>query len=641
MLFHFKATLLPGGFSGVDVFFVISGYVVSRSLYKGPRDDFFSYIFHFYARRVTRIYPALIACLLAVGLFQVLLVPASWLSTATDQTAAYAFFGLSNLALVWFSDGYFSPLAEFNAFTHTWSLAVEEQFYVLFPFIFFAWLKGQDGKPTTRTIANYLLGVLLLASLVVSWRQTSGASDHAYYMLPSRFWELAAGALLFKLQTQGRFVTETGRGRNSCLASGLGLIGAGFSFADPKAFPFPWAVLPVLGALFVIIAATSTSRERRWHDALLGNPLIVFVGKMSYSLYLWHWPVIVIFRWTVGLENPYALFSAALITLLASLFSYFLIERPSRRSKFLLARTNWQVVSLGAVAIVAGYIASAKTFEMRPRLSLSVTKDMMNWYPEPWPTSSQPELPSAPTDIHGRKIFLLGDSHAGAYKTMLQMLSDKEGVVVKQYSKGGCAIANLLSASSPQCAAFAGQATNKIANEASRGDIVFLASLRMNRLGDQWATFDEHEVARKQDDPVSVAQRSAALQEADSLISSLEKAGLTVVIDAPKPVLKSPPFRCSDWFNSDNPVCRGGRDISRDFLLQLRKPVMDSMAQLASRHPGLIVWDNFSTLCPDTRCKAFDNGLPVFFDGDHLSGHGNAMLYPSFVALVSNIWGGL
>jgi peptidoglycan/LPS O-acetylase OafA/YrhL len=166
ILFHFNPLILPGGFSGVDVFFVISGYVVSSSLAKSQHSHFIGFVLQFYSRRIIRIYPALLACLMIVGVLQTLFVPASWLSQSTNSTALYAFAGLSNFALIWFNDGYFSPRIEFNAFTHTWSLAVEEQFYLLFPFIFFIWIKYKEQKSLTGEIAHYLLPLLFIVSLI-------------------------------------------------------------------------------------------------------------------------------------------------------------------------------------------------------------------------------------------------------------------------------------------------------------------------------------------------------------------------------------------------------------------------------------------------------------------------------------------
>lgn len=635
--FHFNSSLLPGGFSGVDVFFVISGYVVSASLAKESQTKFWPYLLRFYARRILRIYPALVLCLLLIGVAQTLLVPSSWLSTTSNKTAISAFFGLSNFALIWFNDGYFSPRVEFNAFTHTWSLAVEEQFYLLFPPVFFVWLKGKDRKDAVGIAAKGLLAVLLVCSLLISWRQTVSAPEQAYYLLPSRFWELASGALLFKLHTRGFCLARSSLLQGGYILAGLILISAGFAFSNPASFPFPWALTSVFGSLFVISGVASHSEKESIICRALDNSLIVYIGKISYSLYLWHWSLLVIFRWTVGLENSLAVIAAIALIALASIFSFHFIERPVRQSRFATSGADWHIVSRGVVAIGASVAVTAGVFSMQPYLSLSVTKDVRNWYPEAWSvTRDQSEAPQ--TLFQNRKLYVLGDSHTGAYSTMLQMLKDDYGVSIHKASKAGCSVVNLLKESSPECAEFIEKTIQKIKSEAEPGDMVFLASLRMNRLSDQWAMFDPAEVNKKQYGNEAVLERAAALREADWVIQSLEAASLKVMIDAPKPVFKSPPFRCADWFNKNNPVCLAGTTLSRDFLLEHRAPVMASIKELHHGHPKLVVWDPFPALCPTTTCAAYDKDQPLFFDGDHLSAHGNRVLYPSFLATIKTVW---
>ena len=185
---------------------------------------------------------------------------------------------------------------------------------------------------------------------------------------------------------------------------------------------------------------------------------------------------------------------------------------------------------------------------------------------------------------------------------------------------------------------FIQQTLSKIESVAAPGDIVFLASLRMNRLGDQWKTFNESDVVADQRSSFAAAQRAIAMKEAESLIASLEKASLIVVMDLPKPLFKSPPFRCSDWFNSGNPDCAGGATMDRSFLLEFRRPVMESFDRVMRNHPKLVVWDTFPTLCPSETCRALDGKMPLFFDCDHLSAHGNRLLYPSFLSMLRSVW---
>ncbi|WP_293933589.1 acyltransferase family protein [Iodobacter sp.] len=635
ILFHFNPLLLPGGFAGVDVFFVISGYVVSSSLAKHNQAYFLSFTLQFYARRIIRIYPALLACLVIVGLIQTLLVPASWLSNSSNNTALYAFAGLSNFALIWFNDGYFSPRVEFNAFTHTWSLAVEEQFYLLFPFIFFIWIKFNQKSNIIGFLSRYLLPLLLLSSLIYAAYETKTSPEHAYYLLPSRFWELASGAILFILHQKNTCLAQQKHTSNIALFLGFALIALGFVYSEPKSFPFPWALLASSGTILLISGVANASNQGLLKKALQPLPL-VYIGKISYSLYLWHWPILAMFRWTVGLDQPIYLITAALLTTLISVFSYHFIEKPIRKHPLLHSKPNWQIVGAGVSFIILSFICTQFIFKAQPLLSLSVTKDAQNWYPEPWGSANN--YPPIARHFTKRKIFVMGDSHTGAYRTMLRMLSDQQGVEVFSYSAAGCAIANLRYTANPDCKRFISESLAEIEKNSAPGDVVFLASLRMPRLSDQWVTFQDDQVIDSNKTADSPEMREQVVKEAEEIITRLEQASLIVMLDAPKPIFKSPAFRCADWFNAQNPVCRGGLSISRHFLQTMSQPVIRTISTLQTKHPKLVVWDTIPILCNTENCSAFDGKQPLFFDGDHLSAHGNRVLYPSFLSILTAIW---
>jgi peptidoglycan/LPS O-acetylase OafA/YrhL len=634
ILFHMRGALLPGGYTGVDVFFVISGYVVSSSLVQHGRARFLPFILGFYARRIVRIYPALLACVLVTGIVQTLIVPSSWLSQTTAKTALAAIFGVSNIALIWLNDGYFSPRVEFNAFTHTWSLGVEEQFYLVFPVVFYLWLRRDGFRPAVSKAVSASMAALLLASLAWCAFETAAQPDRAYYLLPSRFWELACGALLFRWHHAGRGLAMPPAAAGACIAAGLASIAAGFVGADAKLFPFPWALPSVLGAMLVVAGVVGDAAGRSLPGRLMAGRAIRYVGKTSYSLYLWHWPVLVMFRWTVGLDTVQALLAAGAITGALGVLSYHGIENPVRRSRWVTGRSDRRVVFAGVAVMALCCVLLAGVFKSRAAISLSVTRDERTWYPEPWPASAT----GGEKPLAGRKLFVLGDSHTGAYSTMLRRLQDETGAQVFQYGQGGCTVANLLVPAIAGCARFAQGAAAEIEKNAAPGDVVFLASLRVPRLADQWEVFRGAEPADPARDASQARQRALAFEEADALVGRFEKEGLRVVIDAPKPVFKSPPFRCSDWFNAHNPICAGGLTMGRAFLQAHRQPTMDALALLQARHPGMLVWDPFPALCPGETCAAFDGDKPLFFDGDHLSAHGNRVLYPGFLKALAPLW---
>jgi peptidoglycan/LPS O-acetylase OafA/YrhL len=343
LLYHLNAAFLPGGFTGVDVFFVISGYVVSASLGRDLQRAFPDFLMHFYARRMMRILPALLVCLLVTALATALLIPNAWLSDSIHKTGLYAFFGISNYALVG-SDPYFAPRPEFNPFTHTWSLAVEEQFYLLYPILFFA---AAHVKST-----RLLLAILTISSLVYAAWIIRASPEAAFYLLPSRFWELGAGALLYQLQAARKLPESLVK---PALPIGLGLILLAMMFAGREGVPFPWAVPAVLGAWLVLASVSSGTAASDPIARALRSGIMVWTGKLSYSLYLWHWPVYSLFRWTVGLEGLMGLVAVAMTVIIATL-SFFWVEQPFRVASWLKAHAKaWVVVGgLASVLLTSG-----------------------------------------------------------------------------------------------------------------------------------------------------------------------------------------------------------------------------------------------------------------------------------------------
>jgi len=190
ILYHLNERWLPGGFSGVDIFFVISGFVVSASVAELKKTSPLGFFGYFYARRILRIVPALVVCLVVTHIATMLFVPWAWLSSANDRTGLYAFFGLSNFILAYAGNDYFSPTSDFNPYTHTWSLGVEEQFYLITPlFMLFAWRFLPKH-------AKLLFAVVAALSLAAAYAVSHRNQTFVFYLTPFRAWELALGALL-------------------------------------------------------------------------------------------------------------------------------------------------------------------------------------------------------------------------------------------------------------------------------------------------------------------------------------------------------------------------------------------------------------------------------------------------------------
>ena len=203
LVYHLNNQWLPGGFVGVDVFFVISGFVVSASVANCQGRGIGGFLIHFYARRIKRIFPALIVCLLVTAFLSALFIPEIWLSGINQQTGLYAFVGLSNFILADTGRDYFAPTTEFNPYTHTWSLGVEEQFYLVFPFLFFCWLSSRRGQ--RASLGLFAVG-LVMSALIAAW-QSVYSPTHAYLLTPRRFGEWAAGVGWYQAMELGPSVS--------------------------------------------------------------------------------------------------------------------------------------------------------------------------------------------------------------------------------------------------------------------------------------------------------------------------------------------------------------------------------------------------------------------------------------------------
>ncbi|NHV25064.1 acyltransferase family protein [Burkholderia sp. D-99] len=653
IVYHLNPKWLPGGFAGVDVFFVISGFVVAMSVSELGNLSLGKFLSYFYARRLVRITPALVVMLLVTFIASALFIPEAWLSSSNQRTGMFAFLGLSNFILSANTGNYFSPVAEFNPFTHTWSLAVEEQFYLVFPLLFVLWLRGR------RALSVAIFVTALVASLVCAIWLGRTDETRAFYMMWSRFWELGIGVLLFQIMhARGHSFDSESRYRpRFAVASDIGLValGLGLILARPEAAPFPACVLPVAGTALVL----GTLHGRRGGVAflLLTRRPMVFIGKISYSLYLWHWPVFVLFRWTVGLDSPVWQIAAIALTAALSIASFHFVEQPPRKAA--RGARKSAMIGAGLALVASGYLVSTAVASNQTSISLStVTRNMALWYPE-GPSQviadngcsvassarafdgglvfvNERSKCSAPVTF-AHNVFVLGDSHAMAYSGMLKQLAARTGATIYAYNVGGCPFISLqawMPGRDDTCKAFGDAAVADMLPKIKPGDVVLLASLRLPRMVDQWAVFGVDAAKNAVFSPTAQQGRDDGVQRAVPVLQQLAARGARVVFEAPTPMLESIPYRCADWFNRNNPICEKGMSVPRPLLDDLRAPILASYAKMQNAVPGVEVWDPLPTLCPGSECRAYRDGKPILFDGDHLTYYSNMLLLPGFTALI-------
>lgn len=351
ILFHAGISGFQGGFVGVDIFFVISGYLITNLLMIELRTTGTISIIDFYERRMRRLAPALVFMLVIVSaLAAVILWPSQQIEYGANALASAAF--ISNVSL-WQQGGYFGGPSETNALLHTWSLAVEEQFYIIFPpLLLFAWRLGRRLAILT-TVAISLAASMLIAELGTVYAATAN-----YYLLPSRAWELGIGALVAILWSQGGLVPV--RLRDPLGLAGLAMIAWTVVTLD-ETTPFPGlrAVPPTLGTALILVSAAPGT----WLSRILTLRVFVFFGLISYSLYLWHQPLLALYR--VQAEPNVSATGIALVVVVSVLIawvSWRYVERPFRARSF-LSRTQLfaaGTVGFGVVAIVGAVFVTTQ-----------------------------------------------------------------------------------------------------------------------------------------------------------------------------------------------------------------------------------------------------------------------------------------
>lgn len=476
MVYHAFPDLLRGGFVGVDVFFVISGFLISTIIFNSHAQDRFSFR-DFYARRIRRIFPALFTVLASVMIAGWLLLYPEEYHLVGKHVAAGAGF-VSNFVL-WGESGYFDTAAEVKPLLHLWSLGIEEQFYIFFPLI--VWLLW-------RFRLNVLVFVLVMgvASFLLNMRYIFSDPSWTFYQPQSRVWELLIGSTLallmidrsgtaqaLQMRLDQRLAAFFGRTKAVpgatladlksvtgllCLGAGLGLV------TKASAFPGAWALLPTVGSMLLIWAGPDAVINRRF---LASRPM-VWVGIISYPLYLWHWPLLVFPRLWLE-EHPSAVIRLGmlLLTVIAAWLTYRLIERPLR-----FGQSRWKTVGLLMAMLSlggAGYAvykmdgvltrrvqgvqdqssvllddlkqaksialtdvdkASQLCFQMPPR------KDFAFFHENP----CLPPAGEAPEARKGPIAMLIGDSHSASLSQGLRPWMQDHGIPFYQISSGACSL---------------------------------------------------------------------------------------------------------------------------------------------------------------------------------------------------------
>jgi peptidoglycan/LPS O-acetylase OafA/YrhL len=614
VLFHAGVGAVSGGFVGVDIFFVISGFLITGILISEMEQGNFS-IARFYERRARRILPALFAVMLCCVPFAWAWMHVTQLNEFFQSLLAVTLFG-SNI-LFWYQEGYFEIASELKPLLHTWSLAVEEQYYLLFPLVLMAlWKFG-------RSRLFWIILAAALASLMLSqWGSRQFASAN-FYLAPTRAWELLAGSLCAFIGARSFKPWHNVPG-----AAGFGLILFSiFYFDDKTAFPSLWALLPVGGTALILLYGNAGS----WVARILGFAPFVGIGLISYSVYLWHQPLFAFARIRSILAPPDWLMAVlAMATFGIGYLSWRFIEQPFRRREGGLLPTQRSVfIASGAVAALLlgigayGYAtygmrtfsrpsvyATTEDSRMQPNYGLDKICDGNAGTSPKCATSDRPE------------VLLWGDSYAMHLAAGL-MASDP-GLGLRQITKSSCP-------------PILGLALNDIdhpdllAVECMQHNDAALAWLKANRsvqyviLSSPFSILQNDiltaERERLKADPEGLRNLPLVKTKLLETIAAIRRTGRRVVLMSPTPGNKTDVGQClirTLHFGEAEDMC----DFTR--YPGLENEARFRLMEAVAGEVGVIKLADM--ICPGRKCDTIQEGKIIYRDEGHLTVEGSAYL---------------
>jgi peptidoglycan/LPS O-acetylase OafA/YrhL len=639
VLYHAGVPFLRGGYVGVDVFFVISGYLISSHIYRDLVQGTFS-LRTFYERRAKRILPALLAVVSVFTCLGALLLAPRELEVLSAQSIS-ALTSASNI-LFWLRTSYFAPHAELKPMLMTWSLGVEEQFYLLFPLLL-GWIWAFGRRKLILSLA-----ALSMVSFAVSVFQVSFYPSASFFLLTSRWWELGLGTILGIYEVS---LTEQAGGRLAIwrreafgVVGVLGVLAGALLYNSTTLFPGAGALLPVLASLMLL------SSNGSWVNRnILSSKVLVGVGLISYSLYLWHWPILSLAQYCSGdALAPVPTACLVAFAFVVATFSYFFVEQPFRRMRrtsrtlrrFALASV---LCSIPALLLLAGrglpsrYPVAARIEQEAhsPSIAACTAQDGQS---SPVTSGSCSFIKGQPT------VAIMGDSHAASLNRYLQSALESRGWSVAQFTKTSCPPLGLVAPSSAEqenCVAF---------NQNSLAEVIKDPDVKTVVLAGYWLT--SFPPFTEQGRYVAEGQKASALSVADSwsnfgaglndVVVRLEGSGkrVFIVIDSPSLGFNPLLLTLSDaitprralkkllWRGDSSGLIQQGEDPNNRRLEIL-------LRQVAASHHAEVI-DLYGTLCAGSTCRYALNGRPFFEDPHHLTRFGAEFALGESAAWLAN-----
>ncbi|MFM8154462.1 MAG: acyltransferase family protein [Actinomycetes bacterium] len=642
---------VPGGFVGVDVFFVISGFVITALLHREWLETGRIRFGRFYKRRFLRLTPAL-AVLVSVTMFvSIFLLSPFGTQQNAAQTGTGAMLLFANFAIVFNSGGYFSPNAAENPLLNTWSLSVEEQFYLVFPIVLLLawWLGARIKRSMSVSVLIVLLGALVSFGLAVlaasGWSPKAGAALISFYSPVTRAWEFAAGALLLLLTRKlSRSRPHPYVATGSAVAGVLLLIVSILVITQATPFPGLWTLLPVVAALLLLLAGELAINPI---SRFLSSRPLTYVGDRSYSLYLWHWPFIV-FSLILCPDNHLAVLVAALASIPVALASFALVEQPLRQRRHIRGLKLWGLV---AIVIVPPLVLSqllgfgARNLWNSDRVRSAVDARSASGqalHVECVADASiggnnlaDLEACTLNGSTSGAPIYIVGDSNSVIYSDALLEAAVDSGRPIILRAAALCPFIDIMritehgAAADQACQDFYASTMNEI-KDGKPGTVVIAES------SGYWYE------SNLRIEPGATGNTLSDPNRAQKIENGLTSTIKELLSDGNQVVLVTPNYQFDHGVSLEqctnigltSGACPAPRAESEAMPGQVEAK---SSVKAVGAKLGVEVIDVSDLQCPDSSCGPTSNGMPTYVDASHMSPSLLALAGPRFAkALTAN-----
>lgn len=612
ILYHLDFYLVPGGFLGVDIFFVISGYLITQSIRADIHGNKFT-IANFYIKRIRRIIPALFFIVLATIILSLYILPKSELDEFAKSVISVGTF-TSNI-FFWRHIDYFSVAAELKPLLHTWSLGIEEQYYIVFP-IFMLLTKNSPDKQI-----KFWITILLVASFIVHVSPIGTNHPAANFYLPyTRFWELLIGSLLALSVNNIRFSKAY-----TNAISLLGLTFILFSIAYDTGFPGTNALFATIGTALVIYAGNG---QINFLTIALSNNYIRYIGLISYSLYLWHWPIIALAKNSyIGEFTTAIQLSIVAITFALSALTYTFVEQPFRKNQ---KPRDFLQLKTGAFALmILVFIASLMLMYTKIHYQTHEQSQINTCFENEETLDST--IRCSFGVINSDKVFFLyGDSHASVMYPAFERLALDNGWRGIYASFLGCApLFNVFrldgTDNASDCSGSYSSNVEKflVANQHNIGKVFLVSRWTIYEKG--WIKHGRLQKAThflSDNDTTSINPIDSSKVLAKGLFRTIDK--ITDELNIQTNLLLSVPVLPSSKITSVS--------VSKEEYINQRK-FIDSIFIKLEQNPLVEIIDPIDIFCPTDVCSTYDQGKLLYMDDNHVSTEGSLLLYPLLLSV--------